>query len=345
MKISTISVYGLFGRHDHTVNVFDNGLTYIHSPNGCGKSTLIKMVSLLFSGNTKELLTIPFERIDISFSNGADIVVERDSDELLIQMHRNRIGTELKAEELSSLVRTTFIPPERTFVRKDNGHIVNAVESYAHDLSVKLKSAKKKHDLIVPPYENGRDDDELVSWAKDLNAKLNFIRGAGFSVNMPPGMRFPPTRYDLTGSRKEYTDMIYGIFDFVERNHYLSESTVVFRDIMNNFLFDKDMTIDDNNHVVFMMDNGVTLPLTNLSSGEKQLFVIFYRMLFEAVPSSFVMIDEPEISLHVSWQQRMGQAMKDIARLRDLQIVVATHSPQIVHEDWDLTNELRAGRA
>jgi predicted ATP-binding protein involved in virulence len=131
----------------------------------------------------------------------------------------------------------------------------------------------------------------------------------------------------------------------VERNHYLSESIVVFKDIINGFLSDKEMIIGDQNNVVFMLDSGTALPLDSLSSGEKQIFIIFYRLLFRSLPSSFVMIDEPEISLHVSWQHMIGGAFKDIARLRDLQMVVSTHSPQIVHDDWELANELRPGNA
>lgn len=343
MKIKAISVYGLFGRHDHWVNVFNDGLTYIHSPNGCGKSTLMKMVNMLFTGND-DLAKIPFERMDISFYDGSDVIVERSDNNMLIQMQRNEITTELTQEDMRTMLGMTFIPPERTFI--DVGEkIVNAVETYAHRLSTMLKDAKEHHELVVPSYEDNMNDDELVFRAKDLNAKLNFIRGAGFDIDMPSGLRFPPTRYDLLGSRKEYLDLIHGVSEFVTRNYYLSESVIVFKDIMNDFLLDKEIQVDENDHIVFLLDNGTTLPLSSLSSGERQIFIIFYRLLFETSLSSFVMIDEPEISLHVSWQQKMGRTMKDIARLRDLQMAVATHSPQIVHDDWDLTNELRAGRA
>ncbi|MCL1984160.1 MAG: ATP-binding protein [Methanomassiliicoccaceae archaeon] len=345
MKIRTISVYGLFGRHDHTVNVFGDGITYIHSPNGCGKSTLIKMIYMLFTGDTEGLRNVMFERMDVSLSDDTNIIVERTENELFIQMQRNELETEISADELSSILRTTYISAERTFASGAGGRTVGAVETYAHELSSKLIAAKRDRKLIVPSYDDDMMGDELVFRAKDLNAKLNFIRDAGFDIDIPSGLRFPPTRYDLMESEKEYKDLIHGIGEFVGRNYYLSESVIVLKDIVNGFLFDKDMKIDENDHIVFSLDNGTTLPLANLSSGEKQIFIMFYRMLFETPPSSFVMIDEPEISLHVSWQQRMGHALKDVARLRDLQILVATHSPQIVHDDWDLTNELEAGRA
>ncbi|MDR0777877.1 MAG: AAA family ATPase [Methanomassiliicoccaceae archaeon] len=345
MKIRAISVYGLFGRHDHVVSIFSDGLTYIHSPNGCGKSTLIRMVSLLFTGEIKELAAIPFERMDIAFFDGKNLIVERSDNGLLVQMQRNELESELTEDELRSVMRTTFIRSDRAFVKDAEGRIFNAVEAYAYELSVMLKNAKEQHSLKVPKYDNKMGDDEIINWAKDINAKLNFIRDAGFDVDMPSGLRFPPARYDLTGSRKEYLDLIHGLSEFVERSYYLSESVVVFKDIINSFLIDKDMRIDENDHVTFLLSNGIALPLNALSSGEKQIFILFFRMLFEAAPSSFVMIDEPEISLHVSWQQKIGGMMKDVARLRDLQVVIATHSPQIIHEDWELTNELRAGSA
>ncbi|MCL2608111.1 MAG: ATP-binding protein [Methanomassiliicoccaceae archaeon] len=348
MKIMNVSVKGLFGQHDHTVSVFSEGITYVHSPNGCGKSTLIRMISLLFTGKTDELESIPFERMDVSFDNETNVIVERSESGLSFKMQKNKIHTDLRTDELGSMVKITFIPSERTFIRAPNKHIVSAVESYAHDLYLKLKEAKKHCSSACDPNKTGcggKSDDELVSWAKDLNAKLSFMRDAGFEIAVPSGIRFPPTRYDLIESKEKYTDFVYGISEFIERNYYLSESVIVFRDIINRFLSDKEMRIDGKGHVVFMMKNGLTLPLNSLSSGEKQIFIIFYRLLFETMPFSFVMMDEPEISLHVSWQQKMGAALKDISRLRGLQMLIATHSPQIIHDDWDLTNELRAGSA
>lgn len=344
MKIKTISVDGLFGRHYHSINVFD-GLTYVHSPNGCGKSTLIRALSLLFAGNIKELAKIQFERMDISFDNGNNAVVERSENGLSVLMHRNEIVKELPPEVLSSLVKATFITAERTHVKRSDGHMVPAAESYSNELSAVLKNAKKQTGLVIPPYKDDMDDDKFINWAMDLNAKLNFIRDAGFDLDISSSLKFPPTRYDLMASRKEYTDLVHGVSEFVQRNYNLSESVIVLKDIINNFFIDKDMKIDEKGQVTFLLDNGMTLPAKDLSSGEKQIFIIIYRLLFHTLPSSFVMIDEPETSLHVSWQQKIGPVLKDIARLRDLQIVAATHSPQIVHDDWELANELRAGRA
>ena len=69
---------------------------------------------------------------------------------------------------------------------------------------------------------------------------------------------------------------------------------------------------------------------------------MFYNLLFHTEPGSIVIVDEPEISLHVSWQQRIGALFSDICRVRNIQIIVATHSPQIIHDMWDYAVELRS---
>jgi predicted ATP-dependent endonuclease of OLD family len=281
--------------------------------------------------------------MDITFHEGSGIIAERSDNGILIQMQRSELESELSKDELSSVKDALFIPPERTFFKGPNGNMMNAVELYAKELSERIRDAKEDRRIITPVYAD-MDDDVLESMAKDLNAKLNFMREAGFEMDIPSGMRFPPSRYDLTESYREYSDLIHDVSEFVKKNYRLCESMVVLRDVMNGFLSDKTMGMDENG-ITFTLDSGATLPLNSLSSGERQIFIVLYRMLFEAPPHSLVMIDEPEISLHVSWQQRMGQVMKDVAKLRDLQVIAATHSPQMIHGDWDLTNELRAGRA
>lgn len=71
-----------------------------------------------------------------------------------------------------------------------------------------------------------------------------------------------------------------------------------------------------------------TIPLTSLSSGEKQLLQVLLEVL--AIGESTVMIDEPELSLHVDWQQRLIPSMRRINP--DAQLLLATHSPEVMVE-------------
>ena len=84
-----------------------------------------------------------------------------------------------------------------------------------------------------------------------------------------------------------------------------------------------------------------TLSPTDLSSGEQHELVLLYELLFKVQPDSLVLIDEPELSLHVGWQIKFLKDLQEITGLADLDILMATHSPDIIQDRWDLTVELK----
>ncbi|MEH2024978.1 AAA family ATPase [Nostoc sp.] len=89
------------------------------------------------------------------------------------------------------------------------------------------------------------------------------------------------------------------------------------------------------------LSNSKTLLPTDLSSGEQHELVLLYELLFKVQPNSLVLIDEPELSLHVGWQVQFLKDLQDITKLADLNILMATHSPDIIQDRWDLTVELK----
>lgn len=70
----------------------------------------------------------------------------------------------------------------------------------------------------------------------------------------------------------------------------------------------------------------INLPLEALSSGEKQLLRLFVEC--RAAGADTVIIDEPELSMHVDWQHFLLEYMRTVNP--DVQIIVATHSPEIM---------------
>jgi energy-coupling factor transporter ATP-binding protein EcfA2 len=77
-----------------------------------------------------------------------------------------------------------------------------------------------------------------------------------------------------------------------------------------------------------------------LSSGEQHELALMTRLLFNEEPGTTVLIDEPELSLHVSWQHGMVEDLEEIARVAGLSFVLATHSTAIINGRWDLVEEL-----
>jgi ABC-type transport system involved in cytochrome c biogenesis ATPase subunit len=78
----------------------------------------------------------------------------------------------------------------------------------------------------------------------------------------------------------------------------------------------------------------VDIPLEKLSSGEQHQLVLFFELLFETKPSTLILIDEPELSLHVSWQKKFIPDLLKIIELNKFDVLLATHSPQLIGH-WD----------
>ena len=84
------------------------------------------------------------------------------------------------------------------------------------------------------------------------------------------------------------------------------------------------------------------LDASSLSSGEQHELVLLYELLFNTRADSLILIDEPEISLHVAWQQQFLHDLLKMTQLSKFDVLLATHSPLIIDDRWDLTVELGA---
>jgi len=124
----------------------------------------------------------------------------------------------------------------------------------------------------------------------------------------------------------------------------LRERIELFRELLNGRFLYKQVRIDKKQGLVFQTDAGQELPPTSLSTGEQHEVVILYQLLFLTQPDSLVLIDEPEISLHVAWQKPFLNDIARIASVSKVDFLIATHSPQIIGNRWDLTVELEGPR-
>ena len=98
----------------------------------------------------------------------------------------------------------------------------------------------------------------------------------------------------------------------------------------------KRIELDRQNGLVATNQSGQTLSLSSLSSGEQQELVLHYDLLFRIPSNTIVLIDEPELSLHVAWQKKFLPDLLKIVQLSDFDALVATHSPFIVGDRTDL---------
>ena len=79
----------------------------------------------------------------------------------------------------------------------------------------------------------------------------------------------------------------------------------------------------------------------SLSSGEQHELVLLYELLFKVKKDSLILIDEPEISLHIAWQRQFLKDLSGMVELSRFDVLTATHSPAVIGNRWDLTVELK----
>lgn len=104
----------------------------------------------------------------------------------------------------------------------------------------------------------------------------------------------------------------------------------------NDRLLNKVLEVnDDEGLVVKRKSDGEVIDLDSLSSGEQHEIILLVGMLFNVPSGSIVLIDEPEISLHVAWQLDFIPMVAKIADLIDFVFIVATHSPQIINGEME----------
>lgn len=111
----------------------------------------------------------------------------------------------------------------------------------------------------------------------------------------------------------------------------------VLLDVINSRFTYKGFSVDENEGFVFKSNHDKSqIPLRALSSGEQHELVLAYELLFRVPKGALVLVDEPELSLHVVWQRKFLEDIVRIAKLADLDFLIATHSPSIIHDRQDL---------
>ena len=94
----------------------------------------------------------------------------------------------------------------------------------------------------------------------------------------------------------------------------------------------KTIQIDPHtNHLIFI-DDGEVIPLYKLSSGEKQLLLILMRVFLMEEQPYILLMDEPEISLHIEWQYKLFEEIRHLNP--NCQIITSTHSPSLFGDGW-----------
>ncbi|NER36101.1 MAG: ATP-binding protein [Oscillatoria sp. SIO1A7] len=107
----------------------------------------------------------------------------------------------------------------------------------------------------------------------------------------------------------------------------------VFDDRLNNtFLQDKRISWKVRDGIKIISDSEDELPPEYLSSGEKQLLILFCNAITARDKATLFAIDEPEISLNVKWQRLLIRSLLELTEGSQVQFILATHSIELLSQ-------------
>jgi predicted ATP-binding protein involved in virulence len=229
---------------------------------------------------------------------------------------------------------------------KEQTIMIESIQSYAKELKQLIAESSQKSFIqtqeLDSSYPNRLRSETNILTREDYETRYNTLKAKQKKL----------TEFGLYESKQEF--LTYSEDDAKALSVYLKdferklsvfddllEKLELFSNILNERRFTfKSININRTKGFFFKTSKGKELELNQLSSGEQHEVVLLYELIFNVKPNILVLIDEPEISLHITWQKEFLNDLLKIIKIQDIQVVVATHSPSIINDRWDLVYNL-----
>ncbi|MGX4643778.1 AAA family ATPase [Massilia sp. SYSU DXS3249] len=259
-------------------------------------------------------------------------------------------------------VEIKIIETQRIMTAKEQGSdaYVRTVQKFSNELVEKISNLSKKSaevsttldssypNRLMQKLRQGQSDnyDTLNYALSKLDERRKLLSATGLienisgndvlQINSSDLALFNPLKLYIDDSNQKlapYDDM--------------AEKISLFKGILNKRFKHKNIEVNKSTGFVFRSrvqhdrsGNFEIIPPSKLSSGEQHELVMFYDLIFNSKKGDTILIDEPELSLHISWQNQFINDLKDVTSMNNVSVVIATHSPDIIAENWDLKVEL-----
>ena len=168
--------------------------------------------------------------------------------------------------------------------------------------------------------------DEFFNQVKPLFEKLSNEKSSNFKDVIP-------LEWLLNVAQLERISAIVKIIDdHKSKIDSLYKPINDFLNTINEFYKDssKKLIIDTVGRLIVNPSDDVKSTIECLSSGERQLLVIFSHAFLnnKSNRKMVFVVDEPELSLHLKWQEKFAETIFSINP--NIQFILATHSPEII---------------
>ncbi|WP_336164468.1 AAA family ATPase [Fusobacterium polymorphum] len=302
MKIEKVHIKNIKGIKDLELSFKKNNkildVIILAGVNGSGKTTILESIKDFF--DNKNVNYSDTEKSNVNL----DIFFEKFEKKNIEEAEKSSIDNyEHKLRDFFNALQSY------SYYRKNNN------DYYQGQISKRFDNPPK---IIYVPAENKFENVETKSTT--LLRKYQFINIINSNV-----IRDIPS---YIATRRNYLATIEEDLTMKEvTNKVINEINGIF-DILELDVKLKGFSKDEKTLPIFENSAGEEFDINDLSSGEKQLFLRTLSIKMLEPNNSIILIDEPELSLHPKWQQRIIEVYKKIGE--NNQIIVATHSPHIL---------------
>jgi predicted ATP-binding protein involved in virulence len=261
-----------------------------------------------------------------------------------------------------ALVKVKLIETQRLITAKERGGelYINTVAKSSKELTEQISSIEKTASAISTELDSTYPNrlvrnlrSNTIEPFKELNdslSKLDALRKRLSSL----GLIESNQDSDLLQISGDQRELVGALKLYIEDSHNklapyddISRRIQLFMAIVNTRFKHKTLEVNKKDGFVFKSKikrnaagNLETISPKKLSSGEQNELILFYELIFKSSPGDMILIDEPELSLHISWQNKFIDDLKAVTSINGVSVVIATHSPDIIDENWDLRVEL-----
>jgi predicted ATP-binding protein involved in virulence len=287
-----------------------------------------------------------------------DDLLNEYADQLPDEISKNILR--IKSERVNSIldsIQVHLIKEQRLFKKahniernyreeKEQTVMIETIQTYAKELKQLILEFSQKSFIQTQELDS--------SYPKRLTSENNILTQDEYEkrYNTLKNKQKKLTEFGLYESKQEF--LTYNTADAKALSVYLKdfelklgvfdallEKLELFTNILNERRFTfKSINVSRTKGFYFETINGKELQLNQLSSGEQHEVVLLYELIFNVKPNILVLIDEPEISLHITWQKEFLNDLIKIIKIQNIQVLIATHSPSIINDRWDLVYNL-----
>lgn len=380
--IVDFTIEGLAGRSKTINHKLDRNINVFFGSNGCGKTSLLKILHSAMSNDASILTLVPFkyakvtihslnykqnfvrsiekkELRDIESNLEEDVGINIDERRLLANFENLYKDLQWKTEPTTKKLKAStwhhqYLPTSRLVLSKNDisqrvqrrindGQMLSEEQidiifaeslkrlwiGYTSSLLTNVRKAQESglvsiFRAVLSPKKISRKKNKSA----DLETHQAYLRMMKFlsrqnSAGIISSEKEFKKRYI---EDKTFRRVVHDIDKTEQEIEEYSAPRNRLEELVVNLLTEgKKVTFSDQS-INVKTKGGINIGLSSLSSGEKQVL----RLLVETLlaDKSSIMIDEPELSLHIDWQKRLINMMQTVSP--KAQLILATHSPEVM---------------